>query len=656
MEQARPIVIAGALAAAMLLAVVGVTLLRPGPVETAAPPSIGRGSTADEPTPYPHRAPEVRQVRPPVTRDPDRAHLGAARTPSVGASCTLELLVLGTHETPLADVTVDLEQESFEVDTPIRVADDAREDEAAGERPGVAASDDRRGTSTVRSGTTDDGGLVVFTLEATEYRLRVVAAGYPTLAGARRVSMAEGESLRLTLRLGPPGLRIEGRVLRGNGEPVENVTVEIRPIVTNAGLSDLVALRNWETPALSQTDGTFSFDDIITGDYELRASGPAGETALEVVAAGANDVELVLQQANSLSFIGVVRNRDGEPLSRATVTLVGNRNEAITDDNGRFKIDVPHPGNNREIELAVRARGYRGEQVVISAQPANALPLEVTLEAIENPTVLRGRIYDSNGDGVVGAVLQLRSDVQNIRLRSLSDGDGEFRFDGIASGDDYRLVARPGRGYGDVTLPLEIPAHGTHVSVLAERIPTSPLRGYCINTEAERIPHLALTCHSQASREGLLRFTTDSDGAFALDAVPAGKLTFSAVGAVRAAVFGVTTIPGSDRPVRLVLDFGTRVLRGKLQDTARRPVEGARLVLSWRHEAQSGVVSTSRRTTWSDAGGAFRFGKLSGSAHRLDVEARGFRNTHLEAVAAPVDREVLVTLTETPPPPSTETE
>ncbi|MGQ2871690.1 beta-sandwich domain-containing protein, partial [Leptospira santarosai] len=67
--------------------------------------------------------------------------------------------------------------------------------------------------------------------------------------------------------------------------------------------------------------------------------------------------------ALDVALTGVVKNKDGKPISNARVLIQESRKSAVTDDKGEFVLDHVPPG---KYVLTASARGYRSETLSVT--------------------------------------------------------------------------------------------------------------------------------------------------------------------------------------------------------------------------------------------------------------------------------------------------
>jgi hypothetical protein len=184
-----------------------------------------------------------------------------------------------------------------------------------------------------------DGRFAVIGCEPGSLLVRVDLAGYgsrwlrlPVPLGSEPMDMGDLDM--------PRGSRIQGRVLRG-GRGLAGAAV------TAAGTDS-------QAMAVTRGDGTFVFEDMLPGDYRLRArlpSLPSGSREQSVTTAPdrpATDVVLVLETGRTVR--GVVSGSDGQPVPSALVTVRGAVGQTtLTDSGGDFLLELP----DREVELQI---------------------------------------------------------------------------------------------------------------------------------------------------------------------------------------------------------------------------------------------------------------------------------------------------------------
>ncbi len=212
--------------------------------------------------------------------------------------------------------------------------------------------------------TAADGSFVVTGQEPGSVLVRIDLAGYgsrwlrlPVASGPVPQDMGDIEL--------PRGCRIQGRVLRG-GRGLAGAAV------TAVGADS-------QAMAVTGEGGAFAIDDVLPGEYRLRArlpSLPSGSREQVVVTApehAAADVVMVLEAGRTLR--GLVSGSDGQPVPSALVTVRGAVGQTtLTDSSGDFLLELP----DREVELQVSLADRSRLQLV--SVPTSMQSLAVRLD------------------------------------------------------------------------------------------------------------------------------------------------------------------------------------------------------------------------------------------------------------------------------------
>jgi hypothetical protein len=156
-----------------------------------------------------------------------------------------------------------------------------------------------------------DGSYVEGVYESDAFIFSELALGVyeAFLAGApdvrqRLVLRNAGERLNVSLSL-PPPLVISGRVIDQSGEAVVDAWVQ----GTNW---DALEPTDTTRTALTDVDGTFVLEGVLTGRYSLGVTSGYGRGQREDVRAGARDIILKVESFGSLT--GTVSDGDGNPV------------------------------------------------------------------------------------------------------------------------------------------------------------------------------------------------------------------------------------------------------------------------------------------------------------------------------------------------------
>jgi protocatechuate 3,4-dioxygenase beta subunit len=513
-----------------------------------------------------------------------------------------------------------------------------------------------------------DGSFEIAAPAAGLYRVVVRAEGFPPLrhdlgplieetelppAQLRQVPAearngwlpAEADAVTGPEGRGPAPLALEVRDARGNRVPGALVQRVWRAegLTRPVGLTDAegrlrlpLSAEAGETLLVETEDGR-----MVEAEFPVQATGrpwtielPAPEvvTGRVLDAAGRAPLPGALVWLEQPFFRGTLAAADG---SFRLPVLLPPQNDAY--------FWAGAPGRQPALEaVSRRAGGERREPVTILLRPASSLS---------------GLVVDAAGRPVDGAEVQVerRRDAPPgyIDFKAWSGADGRFRLRPLLPGETYRLTASrtgftPGttvvrtgpEGAPDATtrivLSQGLSAHGRVVDPAGRAVAGAEVLLVPTPAQEESFsdPHLP---------PGIVRASTDAQGAFELRLVPPGRFDLAA----RHPGFAPLSRSGlaEDGPGRLDLGVLTlapgAVLEGKATDGRGAPVSGAEIGY---HQSQPGLPSqtswfdrlrTARVTTAGD--GTFRIEGLSpGAEVTLDVRRQGYKEQMLETgVPAP---------------------
>jgi hypothetical protein len=433
-------------------------------------------------------------------------------------------------------------------------------------------------------------------------------------------------------------LSIAGRVLDQGGAPVGGLAVRL---VAQAGGDPGSVPGAPAQAARSGGDGSFAFHGLPDDAYELRSEPALGYAAARTAArAGVDSALLVVrkQVERTLVVRGVVVGRDRRPLAGVEVLPIGHKTRGETDGAGRYQVTLARrdPAVNPSLRFA--RRGHREQRVALDARrlaAQDAVQLDVVMEPAAGETRVAGVVRNRAGEPVPGATVHLISAQRRRTLRAGSGLDGAFLFASVEPAADYRLWVRARQGYRDhLQDNLAVSGDGLDLPVVLSPLERGSLAGRLIDPEGRPVPGFSLELRS-AQPGAITRVTGDHQGAFAVDDLPAGRLSLeSGSAAPQLSVSGLEITAGARRTVDVVLDLGGHEIAGRVRDGGGRPVAGAQVSLAWRHAA-AGMVSQSHRRAITDHQGNFVFTRLGSGPHALTVNAAGFHNLSQEVAAAP---------------------
>jgi carboxypeptidase family protein len=410
----------------------------------------------------------------------------------------------------------------------------------------------------------------------TRYRLIAWTDGYsPAISGTLRFEQRNGktpEILRseIRLQLGRGG-SLFGTVSGPNGAPVANARVQLRRHGNprgGLGMGTAVGMRDGETIAATTTraDGSYRIANLSSNDVHLEAyaAGYSPARSDEFALGEAASMQVDLQLAAASGIHGAIlgeRSKLGR-LQVLAMTPEGRIYPAFVDAAGNYRFSEIPPGAYR-LELYSNFNGFRSQWALPTGPTLNEPVDVVLLESIdllqdleldlEEFASIHGQVLVN---GLPSADYRLYlfpagyegsasdEDRQRVleQLRStLTDVQGRFRFDGLATEEFWLVLATPpgspgGRPIGGITAEAgpsglaraRITLDGGESYRHDFMLQTAALRGRAIR-DTKKGP-LALKrgvgiLRPGPEHQGARRFSfpIQRDGSFYLPAVPVGS-------------------------------------------------------------------------------------------------------------------------------------
>ena len=302
----------------------------------------------------------------------------------------------------------------------------------------------------VRTTTDEAGTWAVAGLSATtRYLVTVAKPGYRTARYVLTGAELSATPLQTELRAGDGVLR---GVVTGPDGPVGGVGLTITDGTTTVTTRTVTEGRvgSWSVEGLS-TPSTYlvtASSDRWGSTSRLVTMGAAAERTVDLtVAPGVASLSGVALGTATLGGVGgigglTVTATDGTTTRTAT-TLTG-------DDAGRFVLaDLPAPGT---YTVTVEGPGYATVTRELALTPQGVEGWEVAMTAVGG--AVAGTVRGDDGVGVTAAGLRLSDGTETYKSMSASDGNGSYRFVGVAAGT-YVLSAEAFgyvTGYAQVTV------------------------------------------------------------------------------------------------------------------------------------------------------------------------------------------------------------
>lgn len=266
------------------------------------------------------------------------------------------------------------------------------------------------------------------------------------------------------------------------------------------------------------------------------------------------------------SLTGVVRNKAGDPVSNAGVSVFANSNMlkqtgfVRTDENGVYRFDcLPLT----EMRRNVRVEGYKFSSVkfVMTVEAGGLQTHDVTLTPVATVKhAIRGRVMDVDGDAIEGAKIA----VQRRRSSQVeSDSAGNFKL--TIFGNSARLVLQA-KGFS----PLHVSVTGKVTDPPAETefrlMPGHTINGKTVDEQGKPLPDVRIVNDGLAGTGwGVYEvIKSDENGNFSFDSLPEkAVLDFSKPG-YSPITDKLLPLGGDDEVIVTIPDAG--MLRGRVVD------------------------------------------------------------------------------------------
>jgi hypothetical protein len=291
------------------------------------------------------------------------------------------------------------------------------------------------------------------TVVATRGRVQgmAIASGLPHQA---RVKVGADEAKTgVDLVLPRAGLRIRGTVIGADGVAKDGVSLTVRPEPRRNGW--IYAVDAKRDQVLTGADGTFVFEDLDPGPYEITARHPDCPTVkVSAVAAGASNVRIVLLPEATIAGKGL--DADGKPLRSFAVRVIAGKPAAVPAGeaalprsasvsvqapDGAFEVRGLGPGLHDVVLTTSDGRSGRLPGLVLAPGESKR---DVIVRVDEGASVkLRVAEHDT-GAPIAGADVRISLEDQAL-ASGKTDARGDVQLTGLPPGVTARLlITAPG--------------------------------------------------------------------------------------------------------------------------------------------------------------------------------------------------------------------
>lgn len=370
--------------------------------------------------------------------------------------------------------------------------------------------------------------------------------------------------------------------------------------------------------AKSDERGRFELS-LPEGTYQLKAD-LAGYGSTHAIAHSGGTVSLVLSRSGVIT--GRLLDARKAPVRHFTIDVLS----AIPDDapapppmwsrtfdspDGSFRIDQLPPWD--VIIKATAEEHAPAFSEALSVEPGDTVAVELSLS---RGCLLSGRVEDQNATPLPGVFVDAEArlgtgSLSELTMKSAADvqqtrteDDGTFRLDHVPTGD-IRVRAYDG-SHAVTTLAMTISGCGELEPVKVVMSPGGSISGVARRDDGTPIPGGRLTLLARAI--GFVSATTDAEGRFHVDDLPAGMTRVELREGSRATMVSVNLKEGEavNRDISLFGE-GTGELRGRVT-AGDKPLAGIQLMIASNRGRPRGFE---RHTPVTEQDGTFRVPSLA---------------------------------------------
>ena len=447
-------------------------------------------------------------------------------------------------------------------------------------------------------------------------------------------------------------LSISGAVMDDTGNLLPGIPVLARP--ADRPVPGQAGTRTGAAELRRRTDqlGSFSFDNLLEGEYELSIAETEQYNAVKLlVRAGVANAELVLQRIRPVIVYGKITDDVGNLLEGVQVRALGSKLKVLSSTSGDYEILIEPSKAGQPPVLDFSLEGYqdarqRVEGVLGSEAPEVRLDVQLEWESNAPKVAVYGLVFGPGTEPVAGATVWLSSPEFNLFERTRSGSSGEYRFDGVRTGDAYTLGVDPrGKKYAVFrSESLSIGPTDFNYDVKLEATGFADLSGTLTDLSGAPLGDFTLWArNTDMARQKPITVRTDGAGQFRLEQIPSGSIKLESRSQPWLQVSGILLKPGDSRRVDVPLDWGRRWLLGQVVDDQGNPVSRAKVVLQWTRSFAD-LRSQSRREVMSDQGGYFALSNLDADQYSVSVRATGFAPSRIDHQMSGSEEELRVVL------------
>ena len=443
---------------------------------------------------------------------------------------------------------------------------------------------------------------------------------------------------------------IGGMVQDEDGTPQSSVEVLVERVNGSDGVLSLD--RNVQS-IFSDLGGGFLFGDLEDGEYLVSLAPVEGIAPSQTtVRAGTLNVRLVLVVQWDFRIYGTVSSTDGKPIDDVHIITSPSNRSTTSGSKGEYELDISMRGIKVQHSIYFEHKDFRKQRIRINPSDlgdlSSGFQLDVSMEPINKLTTVTGSLKGTEGSLVVGETLNILTSQLQPKYRTQSDVNGNFFFERVEPGKDYKLAIRPSSTYRNKDInPFVIPDGGLNLDIVLELTEQGELSGWMIDLDGNSVPGFFMALHSTIASGQSVSVTGDQKGFFTVKDFPIGGALLRTNSYPALTVKGMHVSSEPEEPVMVVIDTGLNVLQGQVINMFSEPVAASSITLIWEFRLD-GLLSSSIRKTTTDQNGGFLFTGLGPGLHRMRVSAAGFNDAVLTIETGIDSGEIIIELEEEP--------
>jgi protocatechuate 3,4-dioxygenase beta subunit len=373
--------------------------------------------------------------------------------------------------------------------------------------------------------------------------------------------------------------------------------------------------------AITGQNGLFNFPHLPSGSVVVSATatGFSNESIAAIIVNGTTTETVIAITPETGDLQGVITDAGGSVISEATILLLDAKRSVITtiltQNDGRYAVSHLLPGI---YTMIVSARGFEQKSLSAFIEADKTTVSNVQLAFL--PGSLEGVAIDANTGSFLSQVnveLRFISASGPVVASTLTDTQGRYRFDSVASGS-YTVVGTK-RNFGYDSVSILISSETTSFADL-QLLPLTASVSGIVRNAGGTLP-LINTLLRLANQNGVVvgEIQTDRDGRYFIQGLLQGEYSIAAINAdYRSQVLTFTVSPNETSTVNFNLTAIPSKFTGTVTDAETGlPIIGAIVEVFDLLDRPVTVALTNSEGVYTITG-------LSEGAYRLRASAQGY--------------------------------